>query len=75
MEYTEKQKEQRRKAVYNYDQNFERVNCRFEKGTKERIESLKAESIARFIQYAVYKELEEREKLLKIGTKKVEKKS
>lgn len=69
MKYTEKQAEQRRKAVYKYDKKFERVNCRFEKGTKERIEALKAESIARFIQYAVYKELDERERLLK-GHKK-----
>ena len=29
-----------RRANYNYDETHERVNCRFAKGTKERIKSL-----------------------------------
>lgn len=60
-----KTSEAQRKAVAKYDEQFERVNCRFRKGTKERIEKLGIESLAKFIQYAVYKELEEREKILK----------
>ena len=35
-EYTEKQKEQRRKAVAEYMKTVDRVNCQFPLGTKER---------------------------------------
>ena len=40
MEYTEKQKAQRRKAVADFMQTVDRVNCQLPKGTKERIKNL-----------------------------------
>lgn len=36
-EYTEKQREQRKKAVEKYQKSVDRVNCQFPKGTKDRI--------------------------------------
>lgn len=61
--------EAQRKAIYKYDDKFERVNCRFEKGTKERIEKIGYKSINTFIISAVMEKLEQQEKLLKKGTK------
>ena len=37
-EYTDRQREQRRKATERYQKTVDRINCRFPKGTKERIE-------------------------------------
>ena len=54
-----------RKAVYKYDATFERVNCRFVKGTKERIEKAGYSSINSFIKLAVAEKLEREEKILK----------
>lgn len=54
-----------RKAVYKYDKNFERVNCRFETGTKKRIEKVGYSSINNFIKLAVAEKLEREEKILK----------
>lgn len=54
-----------RKAVYNYDDNFERINCRFTKGTKERIKKVGYKSANDFIKLAVMEKLEHDEKLLK----------
>ena len=46
-----------RKAIYKYDDKFERVNCRFEVGTKEKI--LKTGySINDFIKLAVKEKLD-----------------
>ena len=39
-----KTSESQRKAVYKYDDKFERVNCRLAKGTKERIQALNISS-------------------------------
>lgn len=52
-----------RRAVYKYDEKFERVNCRFPKGTKERIEKIGSGSINTFIVSAVLEKLEKDEKL------------
>lgn len=57
-----------RRANYNYDGTHERVNCRFLKGTKERIKALKY-SVNDFIKLAVVEKLEREEKILKKGTK------
>lgn len=38
-EYTEKQKEQRRKAVAEFMKTVDRVNCQFPLGTKDRIKT------------------------------------
>lgn len=38
-----------RKAVYKYDDKFERVNCRFAVGTKERIQKAGYKSVNDFI--------------------------
>ena len=38
-----------RKAVYNYDEKFERVNCRFKIGTKEAITTAGNKRIQDFI--------------------------
>lgn len=62
MEY--KTTEARRKANYKYDDKFERVNCRFAKGTKDRIKALKY-STNDFIKLAVAEKLEREEKILK----------
>lgn len=59
-----KTSESQRKAVYKYDDKFERVNCRFAKGTKERIQALKY-SANDFIKLAVAEKLEREEKILK----------
>ena len=53
-----------RRAIYKYDDMFERVNCRFAKGTKERIKALKY-SVNDFIKLAVVEKLEREEKILK----------
>ena len=54
-----------RRAIYKYDDKFERVNCRFSKGTKERIEKLGYKSANDFIKLAVAEKLEHDEKILK----------
>ena len=48
-EYTEKQKEQRRKAVADFMRTVDRVNCQFPLGTKERIKELTGKSCNAFI--------------------------
>lgn len=57
--------EAQRKAIYKYDNKFERVNCRFQTGTKERIAALGYKSINDFIKLAVAEKLEHDEKKLK----------
>lgn len=59
-----KTSESQRKAVYNYDEKFERINCRLAKGTKDRIKALKY-SANDFIKLAVAEKLEREEKILK----------
>ena len=54
-----------RKAIYKYDEQFERVNCRLEAGTKKRIEKAGYSSINNFIKLAVSEKLEREEKILK----------
>lgn len=57
--------EAQRKAVYKYDDKFERVNCRLQKGTKNRIEKVGYNSVNAFIVSAVMEKLEKEEKYLK----------
>lgn len=64
MPETLKTSESQRKAVYTYDEKFERINCRLAKGTKERIKALKY-SANDFIKLAVAEKLEREEKILK----------
>ena len=59
-----KTSEAQRKAIYNYDSKFERINCRFQAGTKDRIKALKY-SANDFIKLAVAEKLEREEKILK----------
>lgn len=54
-----------RKAIYKYDDKFERINCRFETGTKNRIEKAGYSSVNKFIKLAVAEKLEREEKILK----------
>ena len=54
-----------RKAVYKYDDKFERVNCRFAVGTKERIQKAGYKSVNDFIKLALMEKLEHDEKILK----------
>lgn len=54
-----------RRAIYKYDDKFERVNCRFAKGTRERIEKLGYKSANDFIKLAVAEKLEHDEKILR----------
>ena len=56
-EYTEKQKEQRRKAVATYMKTVDRVNCQFPLGTKDRIKKLTGKSCNAFIKETVLNEL------------------
>ena len=56
--------EAQRRAVYNYDDKHERINCRLAVGTKERIKALKY-SANDFIKLAVAEKLEREEKILK----------
>ena len=60
----QKTTEAQRKAIYKYDDKFERINCRLAKGTKERIKVLKY-SANDFIKLAVAEKLEREEKILK----------
>lgn len=55
----------KRKAVYKYDDKFERVNCRFAKGTKDRINKLGYKSVNDFIKLSVMERLEKEEKILR----------
>ena len=55
----------KRKAIYKYDDKFERVNCRLAKGTKERINKLGYKSVNDFIKLSVMERLEKEEKILK----------
>lgn len=57
--------EAKRRAIYKYDDKFERVNCRFVKGTRERIEKLGYKSANDFIKLAVAEKLEHDEKILR----------
>lgn len=50
--------EAQRKAVYKYDDKFERVNCRLAKGTKERIQKAGYKSINTFIVTAIQEKLD-----------------
>lgn len=65
MEKERKTTDAQRKAIYKYDGQFERVNCRFEAGTKKRIEKAGYSSINNFIKLAVVEKLEREEKILK----------
>lgn len=65
MEEDRKTTETQRKAVYKYDDKFERVNCRFAVGTKERIQKAGYKSVNDFIKLAVMEKLEHDEKILK----------
>lgn len=61
-EYTEKQKEQRRKAVADFMKTVDRVNCQLPLGTKERIKELTGMSCNAFIKETVVKELDKIER-------------
>lgn len=65
MQEERKTTEAQRKAVYKYDDKFERVNCRFAVGTKERIQKAGYKSVNDFIKLAVMEKLEHDEKILK----------
>lgn len=64
MEKEHKTSEAQRKAVYSYDDKYERVNCRLAAGTKDRIRALKY-TANDFIKLAVAEKLEREEKILK----------
>lgn len=55
-----KTSEAQKRAIYKYDDKFERVNCRFEIGTKERIINA-GYSINSFIKLAVEEKLDREE--------------
>lgn len=56
----------KRKANYRYDDKFERINCRFNVGTIDRIKKL-GYSSNNFIRLAVAEKLEREEKILGKG--------
>lgn len=61
-EYTEKQKESRRKAVADFMKTVDRVNCQFPLGTKERIKKLTGRSCNAYIKETIVKELDKLER-------------
>lgn len=61
-----------RKAIYKYDEKFERINCRLPSGTLERIEKFNYKSSNAFIVSAVMDKLEREEKYLNKAQKKIE---
>ena len=65
MQEERKTTEAQRKAIYKYDDKFERVNCRFAVGTKERIQKAGYKCVNDFIKLAVMEKLEHDEKILK----------
>ena len=56
-----KTSEAQRKAVYNYDDKFFRVNCRLPQGTKERIEKQGYKSVNAFCVQAILDRLDQLE--------------
>lgn len=56
-----KTSEAQRKAVYNYDDKFFRVNCRLPQGTKERIEKQGYKSVNSFCVQAILDRLDQLE--------------
>lgn len=64
MNANHKTNEEKRRAIYKYDDKFERINCRFAIGTKDRIKAFKY-SANDFIKLAVAEKLEREEKILK----------
>ena len=60
-----KTSEAMRKAINKYDSKFERVNCRFPEGTKNRIKKAGYSSINQFIIQAVLEKLDNIDKLIK----------
>ena len=58
-----KTSEAMRKAINKYDSKWERVNCRFPEGTKNRINKAGYKSINQFIIQAVLEKLDNIEKL------------
>ncbi len=65
MDQEKKTSEAMRKAIYKYDDKFERVNCRFPVGIKSRIKKAGYNSINQFIVQAVLEKLENIDKLTK----------
>lgn len=51
------------RAVRKYDDKMERINCRFDPGTKKRVKDL-GYSLNSFIRFAVYEKLEHDERIL-----------
>lgn len=62
VEYTEKQKESRRKAVADFMKTVDRVNCQFPLGTKERIKKLTGKSCNAYIKETIVRELDKLER-------------
>ena len=56
-----KTSEAQRKAVYNYDAKFSRLNCRFPIDTRERIEKQGYKSLNAFVCQAVLDRLDQLE--------------
>lgn len=58
-----------RRAIYKYDDKFERINCRLPVGTRERISAAGYKSANAFIQIAVTDKLAQVELAKAKGTK------
>lgn len=56
-------RESQKEAQKRYEKKFERINCRFEKGTRERIKNTGCGSANKFIQAAVEEKLQKLENL------------
>lgn len=59
-----KTSEAKRRAIAKYDRGFERVNCRFKKGTLDQVKALGHKSVNDFIKIAVAEKIEKEKTIL-----------
>ena len=59
-----KTSEAKRRAIAKYDRSFDRVNCRFKKGTLDQIKSLGHKSVNDFVKIAVAEKIEKEKSIL-----------
>lgn len=61
---TPKTSDAQRRAIAKYDKSFDRINCRFKKGTIDEIKALGHKSVNDFIKIAVAEKIEKEKSIL-----------
>lgn len=61
---TQKTSVAQRRAIAKYDGSFDRINCRFKKGTVDQIKALGHKSVNDFIKIAVAEKIEKEKNIL-----------